>query len=67
MEFKVQTSSKQMSVLLEKYRNNCDISPNQPLFIKGEKKLRLLLEGKKNVNSLEKEEWLMQDQMEEKQ
>ena len=37
MGFKVQTSSEQIGVVLGKYGNNCDISPNEPLFIKGEK------------------------------
>ena len=58
MQFKVQTSSKQIGDTLEKYCNNCDISLNWPLFMKGEKEIRLSLERKKNVNSLKKEEHL---------
>ena len=50
MQFKVQTSSKQIGDTLEKYCNNCDISLNWPLFMKGEKEIRLVLEGKKNVS-----------------
>ena len=50
MGFKVLTSREQRGGPLEKYNNNHDITPNWPLFIKGEKEIRLLLEGKKNVS-----------------
>ena len=47
MGFKVQTNSEQIGVPLKKYGNNCEILPNWPLSIKGEKEIRLLLEGKR--------------------
>ena len=50
MGFKVQTNSEQIGVPLKKYGNNCEILPNWPLSIKGEKEIRLLLERKKNVS-----------------
>ena len=46
MGFNVPTSREQIRDPLEKYSNNCDISPTQPLFIKGEKEIRLFVEGK---------------------
>ena len=48
--FRVQISSKQIGDLLEKYSNNHDISLNYPPFMKGEKEIRLLLEGKTTVS-----------------
>ena len=47
MEFKLLTGKEQIGDPLEKYSNNHDISPNLPLFIEGEKEVRLLLEGEK--------------------
>ena len=35
---------------MEKYSNNSDISPNYPFFIKSEKEIRFVLEGRKNVS-----------------
>ena len=46
MQFKVPTYREPIGDPLEKYSNNCDISPTQPLFIKGEKEIRLFVEGK---------------------
>ena len=44
MGFKVRTSREQIGYPLKKYNDNCDISPKEPLFIKGEKEIRLMLE-----------------------
>ena len=43
MGFKVPTSREQIGDPLDKYSDKHDISPNQPLFVKGEKEIRLLL------------------------
>ena len=44
MEFKVPAIREEIGDFLEPYSVNCDISPNLPLFTKGEKEIRLLLE-----------------------
>ena len=46
MGIKVVTSTEYIGDPVEKYSSNHDISPNQPLYIKGEKEIRLLLDGK---------------------
>ena len=50
MGYKVLASTEQIGDLSQKYSNNHDISPNYPLFIKGKKEIRLLIEGEKNVS-----------------
>ena len=45
MGFKVPASREEIGDSLDKYSINCDISPNLPFLIKGERKIRLLLEG----------------------
>ena len=45
MRFKVPASREEIGDSLDKCSVNCDISPNLPLFTKGEKEIRLLLEG----------------------
>ena len=50
MGFKVPASREEIGESLDKYSINCDISPNQPLFIKGEREIRLLLERRTIVN-----------------
>ena len=46
MGFKVPTSREDIGDPLDKYSINHGISPNYSLFIKGEKEVRLLLEGR---------------------
>ena len=46
MGFKVPTLKEEIGDPLDKYSVNLDISPNQPVFRKGGKNIRLLLEGK---------------------
>ena len=50
MGFKVPANREEIGDSLDKYSVNCDISPNFPLFIKGEREKRLLLEGRRIVN-----------------
>ena len=50
MGFKVATSSEHIGDSLDKFGINYDISPNYPLFIKGERKIRLLLTGRRIVS-----------------
>ena len=50
MGFKRPTQREEIGDRLGKYRVNCDISPNFPLFIKGEREKRLLLEGRMIVS-----------------
>ena len=50
MGFKVLASREEMGDSLVKYSLNCDLLPNQPLFIKGEREMRLLLEGRMIVS-----------------
>ena len=50
MGFKVPASREEIGDSLDKYSNNFDISPNKPVFIKGEREMRLLLEGKMIVS-----------------
>ena len=45
MGFEVPKSREEIGDPLDMYSVNCDISPNLPLFTKGEKEIRLLLEG----------------------
>ena len=49
MGFEGLASSEQIGDPLEKCGNNCGISPNWSFFIKGEKEIILLLEGKNNM------------------
>ena len=50
MGFNVTSSRKQIKNPLEKYCDNRDISSNWPLLIKGEKEIKFLLEGRRNVS-----------------
>ena len=50
MGFKVPASREEIGDSLDKYSNNFDISPNKPVFIKGEKEIRLLLESRRIVS-----------------
>ena len=50
MGFKVPASREEIGDSLVKYSLNCDLSPNQPLFIKGGREMRLLLEGRMTVS-----------------
>ena len=59
LRFKVPTSGEHIGFPLEKYSYNHDISPTLPLFIKGEKEMRFLLEGKKECELIKEERVLM--------
>ena len=48
MVFKVPTHREEIGDPLDKCSVNCDISPNQPFFVKGGKEIRLFLEGGKD-------------------
>ena len=48
MVFKAPTHRKEIGDPLGMYSVNCDISPNQPLFRKGEKKMTLVEGGDKD-------------------
>ena len=50
MGFKVPASREEIGDSLDKYSVKYDISPNLSLFIKDERKIRLLLEGRKIVS-----------------
>ena len=50
MGFKVPASREETGDSLDKYSVDHDISPNEPLFIKGEREIRLLLEGRRIVS-----------------
>ena len=50
MVFKVPASREETGDSLDKYSVDHDISPNEPLFIKGEREIRLLLEGRSIVS-----------------
>ena len=50
MGFKVPASREEIGYSLDKYSIDRDISPNQPLFIKGEREVRFLLEGRRIVS-----------------
>ena len=50
MGFKVPASREEIGDSLDKYSVNCDISPNLPLFIKGERVIRLLLKRRRIVS-----------------
>ena len=50
MGFKVPGSREEIGDSLDKYSVNCDISPNLPLFIKGERVIRLLLKRRRIVS-----------------
>ena len=58
MGFKVPASREEIGDSLDKYSVNCDISPNFPLLIKGKREIRLLLEGRMIVSSIQKTECL---------
>ena len=45
MGFKVLKSREEIGNSLDKYSINCDISPNQPFFINGEKTDKTLVRG----------------------
>ena len=49
MGFKVPASIEEVGDSLDKYSINCDISPNYPLFIEGEREIRLLLEERRMI------------------
>ena len=50
MGFKVLTGREEIGGSLDKYNIKCDISPNQPFFIKCEREIRLFLEGRRIVS-----------------
>ena len=50
MGFKVPASREEIGDSLDKYSVNCNISPSRPLFIKGEREIRLLLEESVNMS-----------------
>ena len=50
MGLKVPASKEEIGVSLDRYRVNCDISLNYPLFINGEREIGLLLEGRMIVS-----------------
>ena len=58
MGFKLPGSREEIGDSLYKDSVNCDISPNYPLCIKGEREIRLLLEGRMVVIWTQKTEWL---------
>ena len=50
MGFKVPTSREEIGYILDKYSISHEILPNKLLLIKGEKEIRLLLEGRRIVS-----------------
>ena len=58
MGFKVPASREEIGDSLDKCSVNCDISPNQLLFTKCEREIRLLLEGRMIVSWIQKTESL---------
>ena len=63
MEFKVLTCKEQIRGPLGKYSNNCDISPNQPFFINGEKTDKTLVRGEDDYELNPENRVLVQGQM----
>ena len=62
MGFKVPASREEIGDSLDKCSVNCDISPNQPLFIKGERERRLV-RGEDDCKLTPENKALVQGQM----
>ena len=63
MGLKVSASGEEIGDCLDKYSINCDISPSQPLFIKGEREIRLLFRGEEDYELNPENRALVQGQM----